>query len=362
MPKKRRRKRRRVRHTGLLVLLIVMIGIALGGIVWLVSDMISSVPRQNVRRTSAPVPTQAPTEPPTQAPTEPPKLVDYPVTDADTKLLPAPITSGYAVLLDVDENRVIGEKFADVRMYPASMTKLMTLIVAIEHTENFDDTFTFEEEMINPLVEQNASRAGFEPGETVTVTDLLYGAALPSGADATYALAVHTAGSEAAFVDLMNEKVGELGLTDTHFMNASGLHDPDHYSTALDMALILEYCLRNDLCREVISTYTYTTSVTEQHPEGIELYDTMFGKMYGNEVEGIQILGGKTGYTDEAGHCLASYAQTPDGHTYIAVTAMGQTKWKPVFEAFKLYGMITGTYPMEDPSEESEDLTEIPAA
>lgn len=353
-----------MQHAGLLVLLILMICVALGGIVWLIGDMVSSVPKRETQRVSAQLPTQAPTQAPTEAPTEPPKLVEYPVTDAGTELLPPAITSGYAVLLDVDENRIVGEKFADVRMYPASMTKLMTLIVAIENTEDLDDTYTFTEEELAPLIEQNASRAGFDPGETVTITDLLYGAALPSGADATHALAVHTAGSEEAFVQLMNEKVEAMGLTDTHFMNASGLHDPDHYSTALDMALILEYCLRNDLCREVISTYTYTSGATEQHPEGIEMYDTMFGKMYGTEVEGITILGGKTGFTDEAGHCLASYARTPDGHTYIAVTAMGQTKWKPVFEAFKLYGIITGTYPMEDLTEEtpSDAFTEIPAA
>ena len=85
------------------------------------------------------------------------------------------------------------------------------------------------------------------------------------------------------------------------------------------------------------------------------MYSTMFSRMYGTEVEGITILGGKTGFTDEAGNCLASYAQTSDGHTYLAVTAGGLTRWKPVFDAFKLYGIITGTYAMDATDTKTDD-------
>ena len=124
------------------------------------------------------------------------------------------------------------------------------------------------------------------------------------------------------------------------------------------MAVILEYCLQNELCRKVISTPAYTTTPTEEHPEGIYLTDTMFNKMEGTEVPGITILGGKTGFTDEAGQCLASYAQTPDGHCYIVITSKGTDRFQPVYDAFKLYGSVTGTYPMGD---ETDVLTEIPA-
>ena len=326
--------------------------------------------------------TEPPTEEPTtEPPTEPPPMAVYPSYDADTVKLDDNISSQYAILVDSDQHKVLAQKDGEAKIYPASMTKLMTLIVAIEHTENFEDKFTMTQEILSDLYAQSASMAGFSADEECSIMDLLYGAALPSGADATTGLAVYTAGSEEAFVRLMNEKVQELGLHNTHFMNASGLHDENHYSTPTDIATILEYCLQNEICKKVISTYTYTTSSTEQHPDGIMLYDTMFNKMTGTEVQGITILGGKTGYTDEAGQCLASYAQTPDGHCYIAVTSKVVGKYEPVFDAFKLYGTITGTYPMgeedsgnsensEDPGESdslvmtgaSADMQEIPAA
>ncbi len=299
--------------------------------------------------------TETETEEPT---TEEEPLVIYPTADGTTLTLGDGIDSEYALLVDVDAHQILATKgSSSTRIYPASMTKLMTLIVAIEAIDDLEDTFTMTEEILSPLYAENASLAGFQVGEECRVLDLLYGAALPSGADATTALAIYVAGSEDAFVELMNAKVEELGLHDTHFMNASGLHDTKHYSTLADIAVILEYCLQNELCKEVISTYQYTTAVTELSPEGILLTDTMFSRMYGTEVEGITILGGKTGYTSEAGHCLASYAQTEDGHTYIAVTAIGATKWRPVFDTFKLYGIITGTYAMTESTTYAEEDT-----
>lgn len=303
------------------------------------------------------------TEPPTEPPTDPPPMAVYPSYDADTVKLDDRIGSQYAVLVDSDQHKVLAQKDGESKIYPASMTKLMTLIVAIEHAENLDDTFTMTGEILSDLYAQEASMVGFSSDEECSIMDMLYGAALPSGADATTGLAIYTAGSEEAFVRLMNEKVQELGLHNTHFMNASGLYDDNHYSTPTDIAVILEYCLQNELCKKVISTYTYTTAATEQHPEGIVLYDTMFNKMSGTEVSGITILGGKTGYTDEAGQCLASYAQTPDGHCYIAVTSKGSGKYEPVYDAFKLYGTVTGTYPMgeTEDSSETDTMQEEPA-
>lgn len=319
----------------------------------------SEKPADSLAETAAVIVTEPPTEPTTEEPTSP---VSYPAEDALTETITDGLDSTYALLVDVDNNRVVAERGGNIVLYPASMTKLMTLVVAIEHIEDFNETFTMTSEIIDPLYAAKASMAGFQPDEECTMTDLLYGAALPSGADATMALALHTAGSEAVFVRWMNEKVEELGLENTHFTNASGLHDPNHYSTLTDIALILEYCLQNDLCRQVISTYTYTTRPTPQNPEGLELYSTMFSRMYGNEVPGITILGGKTGFTDEAGNCLASYARTPEGHTYIAVTAGAVKRYSPIFDSFKLYGIVTGTYPMDETAGETTDTeTAVPA-
>ena len=106
--------------------------------------------------------------------------------------------------------------------------------------------------------------------------------------------------------------------------------------------------MENDTCREILGTYQYTTSATEQHPKGIPLESTMFSRMYGNEVTGITIEAGKTGYTDEAGHCLVSYATDADGKQFIAVTAKGPTYWRAVFDTFAIYGLVHDGYPMPD--------------
>ncbi len=287
------------------------------------------------------------TEPTTEASTEPPALLTYPSAAENlTELTAANLSSEHAVLLDVDDNTILAQRDPDAKIYPASMTKIMTLLVAAENIENMDDTFTMTYDIIAPLIDAEASRAGFEEGETVPLKDLMYGIALPSGADATTAIAIYISGSEDEFVKLMNAKAEELGLENTHFTNASGLYDPNHYSTTTDIAMLMSAVMENDTCREILGTYQYTTSVTEQHPEGIPLESTMFSRMYGNEVTGITIEAGKTGYTDEAGHCLVSYATDTEGKHFIAVTAKGPTYWRAVFDTFALYGLIHDGYPM----------------
>ena len=255
---------------------------------------------------------------------------------ADAKTLDS-IKSAYAILIDVDNNTVLASRDGEARIYPASMTKLMTLIVAMEHMADLDDTYTFTYQIINPQVEAGASVAGFSVGETVPLIDLLYGTALPSGADATAAIADYVAGSESLFAELMNEKAAAMGLVNTHFVNASGLHDPDHYSTPHEIALILEYALEIPQLREIISTYRYTTAKTEQHPDGLLLTSTVFSRMRGDEPGNAEVFAGKTGYTHEAKSCLASAAETPDGRTFVLVTAYADGTYAPVYDAIDIY-------------------------
>lgn len=272
-----------------------------------------------------------------EVPTEKPEIsVEYPTGLESAEKFDKTIASQYCVLVDPENNRVLAERNADQKMYPASMTKIMTLIVAVENMESPDDTFTMTYEILNPLINADASRAGFEENETITIKDMLYGAILPSGADATVGLAEAIAGSESNFVRMMNEKAQEIGLHNTHFTNTSGLHDDNHYSTALDMAVILNYAIQDDLCREILSTYQYTTSKTKEHPEGILLESTMFSRMYGDEVENVTIEGGKTGYTGEAQHCIASFA-VKNNHEYIAVAAKEDDKWGSTYDTFDIY-------------------------
>lgn len=235
------------------------------------------------------------------------------------------------ILVDLKTKKVIAQRNAHERLYPASTTKIMTLIVAVENIKNMDDTFTMSYAVTDPLYIAGASSAGFLNNEEITMLDLLYGTILPSGADAAMGLALKVAGSEEAFVSLMNEKVKELGLSNTHFTNVSGLHNEENYSTAYDMAVILAAAMENETCYKVLSTYKHTTRVTEQHPQGISLSSTLFNHMYGTEPETATILGGKTGYISESGYCIATFGKSnKSGNKYVAVT-LGNSSRVPAF-------------------------------
>lgn len=246
-------------------------------------------------------------------------------------------TSEYAILIDADTQTVVAEKNGESRIYPASMTKIMTLIVAAEHITDYTECCTMDFDIVNEAYLAGASIAGFSASEQVPLIDLMYGAALPSGADATAALARYIAGSEEAFADMMNAKAQSMGLRSTHFVNASGLHDPDHYSTPHEIALIMEYAMQSPRLAEILSTYMYTTTPTKEHPEGLLLVSTMFKKMRGDESGVAEVIAGKTGYTQEAHNCLASMAETPEGHRYVLVTAAALGEYAPIFDAIGIY-------------------------
>ena len=236
------------------------------------------------------------------------------------KLEMSGINSPYAVLMQVKGGKIIGNMKGDEKIYPASMTKIMTVLVAIENLDDLDQEITLTQEMFQGLYEQDATQARFQPGETVRAIDLLYGAMLPSGAECCIALADTVGGSRDGFVELMNKKAQRIGMNGTHFCDTTGLHDPDHYSTVRDIAVLLRYALRNDTFREIIESPRHSTGVTNIHPSGITYYSTMFKNLSDPSVTGGKILGGKTGYTSEAGLCLASFAEIYD-REYILVTA-----------------------------------------
>lgn len=165
--------------------------------------------------------------------------------------------------------------------------------------------------------------AGFRPGETATVRDLLYGALLPSGAECCEALAREVSGSEEAFVASMNRKAAALGMASTHFCNPTGLHDPEHVSTARDMARLLRAAMQNEMFRTIFATVRYTVPPTDLHPDGFTMESTFWSELDGTELRRGKFLGGKTGYTSAAGLCLASAAEVK-GKTYLMVTAGAQ--------------------------------------
>lgn len=251
--------------------------------------------------------------------------------------------SPYAVLVDLESGNVLAEQNSTERMYPASLTKIMTALIAIEETEDMEQTTTLPSDIFPSLYEENASLAGFQPGETVTWKDLLYGVMLPSGAECCLTFARQIAGSEGAYVDLMNKKAEELGMNDTHFSNATGLQDKKHYSTVRDIAVLLRYALENDTFRQVFTARRYSVPPTAYHSEGFTFYNTMFQAMDNAGISDDDILGGKTGYTEKAGLCLASLAEIND-REYILVTAKADgnhyTEPYHVIDAENVYGQI----------------------
>ncbi len=255
----------------------------------------------------------------------------------DTLYLSDEVVSNYALLIDLDSGNILARKGERQIINPASMTKILTVLVAAEHVTDLDDTFTMTIDITDYSFQNDCSNAGFLDGEVITVRDLFYGTVLPSGGDAAVGLATYVAGSHEAFVELMNKKLEELGLSETaHVTNCVGLYDEEHYCTAYDMAMILEAALENEWCREVLSAHTYTTSATEQHPEGI-LISNWFLRRIEDKDTGGEVICAKTGYVNESGSCAASYAIDNGGKEYICVTADSTSSWRCIYDHVALY-------------------------
>jgi D-alanyl-D-alanine carboxypeptidase (penicillin-binding protein 5/6) len=231
----------------------------------------------------------------------------------------ASLRSSAAILANADTGSVLLKKNADIRVYPASLTKIMTVLLAIEHREALPARIAMDPALLQALNEANSTMAGFLPDEEVDTTDLIYGALLLSGGECSVSLALALAGSEAEFAVLMNARAKELGMLDTHFTNATGLHDPEHYSTVRDLAKLLLHALRNEAFAEAFMTAEHETVPTRLHAEGMTLTNNLFSHIRTLSFEGGRILGGKRGWTGEAGQCLASLAEK-NGKRYIFVS------------------------------------------
>jgi len=232
----------------------------------------------------------------------------------DVHLETVALSSTHALLVDAQNGQVIMNQKGDEKIYPASLTKIMTTIVAIESLEDLNELIYIDGEIFPTLEAQSASLAGFKAEEWIPAIDLLYGIMLPSGGESTLAVARAVAGSEEKFIQLMNQKASELGLVNTHFVNPIGLHDPNHYTTATDMVTLLRYALTNETFKTLFETPVYTTLT------GLTLESTMFKNLPRTEVTHGEIIGGRTGFTLEAGRCLISLAKIND-REYILVTA-----------------------------------------
>lgn len=251
-------------------------------------------------------------------------------------LLEVDITAASAILVDAYTGEVLFEKQADWKRYPASTTKIMTLILSIEKGDG-EKIVTVPKECGE--ISLDSTRVPVYWGEKMPLRDLWHGLIYNSGNDAANAIAVLTSGSLSAFAADMNKKAEELGMTNTHFVNAHGLHDPEHYTTARDMAKLAIYCMDNDLFREITLSTSYVMQPTSlrgelpiDHHYGITDFTSRYYYPYA--------MGIKTGYTAKAGQCFVG-AAAKDGHELIAVVLhsgfVKEYKWQDTKKLFE-YG------------------------
>ncbi len=245
------------------------------------------------------------------------EAADITQTAALSSGIPTPsVSAKSAILIDGDSGAILCSKDPDKRMPMASTTKIMTALVAIEKGE---PEKTVE---ISPLaVGVEGSSVYLYEGEQLTLEDLLYATLLESANDAATAIAVEIGGSVEGFADMMNQKAAELGLKDTHFTNPHGLDDPEHYTTARELAIIAAAAMKNDTFRETVSTHKKTIPLNGTEGVRLLINHNKLLKSYDGAI------GVKTGYTKKSGRCLVSAAER-DGLNLICVTLSAPDDWQ----------------------------------
>lgn len=227
-----------------------------------------------------------------------------------------------AILVDYDTGEILYEKNAHDKAYPASITKVMTALLTLEAIDNgqfgLEDVITVPESAMEGLADDGSTQ-NIEPGEQMTVHNLLYCLLVASANEAANILAIQVSGSVSAFVDLMNERAAELGCAGTHFANPHGLHNDDHYTTAYDIYLFTSEAMKHAVFREIVATKEYYVPATNMHDQR-HFYNTngLLSRLKYSDYMYSYATGIKTGHTTESGQCLVSSAEK-DGRTLIAV-------------------------------------------
>lgn len=246
-------------------------------------------------------------------------VADKNAAKPDLGIAPNELYSENVCLMDAVTGEIIFAIKENQVVYPASLTKIMTTMVAVDQIEDYDQTYVVPPALVEEMIWEDASMAGFAGGETVTVRDLIYGTMLPSGGEAAIGLAEAVSGSEAEHVNKMNEKAHQLGLRKTHFTNVTGLHDDKNVSTAKELAELVRVGLRDEVFKKVFTRHDYISTETTEHPYGVHMMYSVLAYMDSLQPSGYKVHGGKTGYTEQAALCLASTA-TVGNRDYILVT------------------------------------------
>lgn len=293
-----------------------------------------------------------------EATTEHPETTEYP----DDPSRPPDLVCGAAIVMDAATGQILYEKNAYDKKYPASITKILTTLVALEHGVNFDETITMSENAIWGI-ERDSTNIGLDVGEKVSVRDIIYATMVKSANECAYAVAELVAGDLESFAAVMNKRIEEIGCQSTHFVTPNGLHDDEHYTCAYDMALITKEALKNDTFREIAGTLSYVVPETNLADETRPLWN---GNRMINPAEPYYYeycKGGKTGYTSKANNTLVTFAEK-DGLELICVI-LDCDGWKYSYtDSRALYNYCFNNYsyfhPLSDFSFESdnEDLLE----
>lgn len=233
--------------------------------------------------------------------------------------------SDYAILINVENMSTLAYKNADSPIYPASMTKVMTVVTALDFIEDLDDGYIITKEILS-RVDDTSSTAWLSScvGGTVSVRDLLYGITYMSGADSVICLIDYLNLTEAQFVERMNDKADEIGLKNTVFGGAIGMDYEENQTTCRDIAGLMAYAMENPLCRELFGGLTYRLDFVEMTYSNSTLQKTLtnMGLTPSTVVDGYTLLGAKSGLETNAGYCLVSYIQNDEtGELFVLVTA-----------------------------------------
>lgn len=246
----------------------------------------------------------------------------FPVfAEGEEEVWPTPqsVETESVLIMEMTTSTVLYEKDADSMRYPASTTKILTCLLALENS-SMDEMVTFSERAVD--LEEAASNINAVAGETMSMKDCLYGLMLASGNDVANAIAEHIGGSIEGFADMMNERAAAIGCTGSHFENPSGLFGSEHYTTARDMALIAQEAYKNSAFIDLITTAKYTMGPTNEYdePRTFRNWNELINE--DSDYYSPDVIGGKTGYLDESGRCLVTYSQR-DNMTIITVQYKG---------------------------------------
>lgn len=236
-----------------------------------------------------------------------------------------------ALLFDIENQEILYSERVNEQLYPASTTKIMTAYLALKYGD-LDDYITISENAVD--VPSDSSTAHLQKGDVLSLKDLLYALMLPSGNDSAVAIAEHISGSTEAFVELMNEEAVLLGASNTHFVNPHGYQDKEHYTTAYDLYLIFNECIKNETFLQIIASTSYDAAITQSDGSTRTVTWPQSNQFIsgGREVpDGITLIGGKTGNTFDAGSCILLYGHDSEYTPFIAIM-MGATSRRNLYD------------------------------